>query len=72
MGMKRIYSISSNIYSNVCESDDRQDIAKWLMEQAEKLPLGTVIVIRVNEIPEELWNGFPKFEGFKHNNQEVE
>ncbi len=66
MGMTRVYGISSNLYSNVCESDDPADIAKWFTEEVKKLPISTVIFIRIKEVPDEIWNSYSKFEGFKH------
>ncbi len=70
--MIRTYSLSSNIYTNICESDNPQEIAKWFIELTDSLPPGAIIIVKVNDTPQELWDNFPKFEGFKQPKQDLE
>ena len=69
--MKRIYSIQTNIHSNACESDDINDINKWIYDNLPSFPLGTIINIRVREVPEDIFNAYPPFEGFQDVNTDA-
>lgn len=72
MGMIRVYSLETNIHSNACESDNPEDIARWLVEGLKEWPLRTIVNVRVHELPQDLWIGMPKFEGFQYGNGSVD
>jgi hypothetical protein len=72
MGMTKVYSVQTNIHNNAAESDNIDDVLKWVKENIESWPLRTIINIRVNEMPTELFISLPKFEGFQYGNAAVE
>ncbi len=61
----RIYTISSNLYSNSCQSDDPEELAKYITDVLKKAPNKALFTVTVGEMPDTLWNDLPKFEGFK-------
>lgn len=60
----KAYVLSSNIYKNSCESDSPEDILEFIGDLLRKGPIGTQIHITVRDIPQELWDAQPKFEGW--------
>lgn len=72
MGLIRVYSLETNIHSNACETDNPDDIGKWLIAGLKEWPLRTIINIRIHDLPQDLWAGMPQFEGFKYGNSSVE
>ena len=61
----KVYSISSNLYSNSCQSDNPEELAKYIADVLKKSPNKTTFVITVSEMPQELWDSNPLFDGFK-------
>lgn len=61
----KVYSISSNLYSNSCQTDSLDDLASYIKKVIEKSPPKTMFIIGVTEVPSELWAELPAFEGFK-------
>lgn len=71
MGMTRIYSLETNIHKVACESDNIDEILKWIKDSIGSFPLRTIISIRVREMPTDLWLALPTFKGFEDGSEDI-
>lgn len=65
----KVYSINANIYSNSCYTNDPKELGKYIEKLVEASPVKTIFVVRIMDMPEDIFNASPEFEGFKMNGE---